>query len=134
MLAATKIDEARRLLAEGSMSQRRIAKAIGISRATLSGIASGKRPDYEALRRARGQEEEPLGPVERCPTCGGKVHMPCRLCRVRAVQEQERAVLRKRRRTARQLALRRLLVAVYEHNLKRDAAAKQQHCLRRVAG
>lgn len=125
MLAETKIDEARRLLAEGKLSQRRIAQAIGISRATLSGIASGKRPDYEALRRARGQEEEPLGPVERCPTCGGKVHMPCRLCRVRAMQEQERMMLRKGRRMARQLKLQRLLAAVQEQNRKREAMAQR---------
>ncbi len=133
MLAETKIDEARRLLAEGKLSQRRIAQAIGISRATLSGIASGKRPDYEALRRARGQEEEPLGPVERCPTCGGKVHMPCRLCRVRAIQDQERAMLRKGRRMAGQLTLQRLLVAVREHNQKREALAEQQR-RQRAAG
>ena len=133
MLAETKIDEARRLLAEGKLSQRRIAQAIGISRATLSGIASGKRPDYEALRRARGQAEEPLGPVERCPTCGGKVHMPCRLCRVRAIQDQERAMLRKGRRMAGQLTLRRLLMAVHEHNQKREALAEQQR-RQRAAG
>ena len=133
MLAETKIDEARRLLAEGKLSQRRIAQAIGISRATLSGIASGKRPDYEALRRARGQEEEPLGPVERCPSCGGKVHMPCRLCRVRAIQDQERAMLRKGRRMAGQLTLRRLLMAVHEHNQKREALAEQQR-RQRAAG
>jgi transcriptional regulator with XRE-family HTH domain len=122
MLAVTKVQEAQRLLAEGRLSQRRIAALIGISRSTLSGIAAGTRPDYDALRRARGDDEEPLGPVERCPGCGGRVHMPCRLCRVRKIKHQEQQTRRVLRRQARQLALQRLLTAVREANQARDAA------------
>lgn len=128
MLSEVKIEEARRLLVEGKLSQRKIAQEIGISRSTLAGIASGRRPDYEALRQARGLAEQPLGPVERCRTCGGLVHMPCQLCKVRALKEGERELLRRRRRVAQQLALRRLLCAVRQHCLARDAEeARQQN-------
>ena len=53
MIAAAKIKEVERLLAENQLSHRKIAKATGISRATVGAIASGRRPDYEALRQAR---------------------------------------------------------------------------------
>jgi len=69
MLAPGKVLEVQKLLAEGRLSQRKIAKALGVSRATVSAIASGKRPDYAARQRARADEAfEPLGPIERCPT------------------------------------------------------------------
>lgn len=92
MLALGKVKEVERLLAEGKLSQRKIAQAVGVSRATVSGIASGKRPDYEARTHDRAEEEfEPLGPIERCPSCGGRVYMPCRLCRVRKLKAQKQA-------------------------------------------
>jgi transcriptional regulator with XRE-family HTH domain len=112
MLPLAKVKEAERLLAEGGLSQRRIAKAIGISRASISAIASGRRPDYEARQRARVEELEAWGPIVRCSGCGGMVYSPCRLCRVRKVKDQEREAARAFRRRARELALRRLLIAV----------------------
>jgi transcriptional regulator with XRE-family HTH domain len=111
MLAPGKVLEVQKLLAAGLLSQRKIAKTLGVSRATVSAIASGKRPDYEARMRARAAEFEPLGPIERCTSCGGRVYMPCHLCRVRKYKaEQDR--LKKLRRLAREQALRRLLAAV----------------------
>jgi transcriptional regulator with XRE-family HTH domain len=112
MLALPKVREIERLLLEGKLSYRRIATTLGVSRSTVSAIANGKRPDYEARLRARLADEEPLGPLARCPTCGGRVYLPCRLCRVRQLKAQERETLRAMRRHARQLALRRLLSAL----------------------
>jgi hypothetical protein len=94
---------------------------VGISRATVAGIASGKRPDYEARIRARMEDELPLGPLARCAGCGGLVYMPCRLCRVRALQDRRHELLRGRRKKLRELALRRLLLAIRREHLKREA-------------
>jgi transcriptional regulator with XRE-family HTH domain len=94
MLCVAKVQEVERLLAETELSFRKIAVAAGVSRATVGAIASGKRPDYEARRRARALECEPLVPVVRCPGCGYRVYSPCVACRVRAKQEQEREMAR----------------------------------------
>lgn len=122
MLAQAKVKEVELLLAEGKLSQRKIAKATGVSRGTVGAIASGRRPDYEERIRARAEELQPLGPVERCQTCGGRVHMPCRLCRVRKLKAQQEATLRAMRRQAREQAVRRLLTAVRRAAQRRDAS------------
>ncbi len=116
MLALEKIKEVERLLAQGTYSQRQISRLTGVSRATIGGIASGRRPDYEAMVREKQLEDQPPGPLARCPGCGGLVYTPCRLCRVRALKEKENQVLRNRRRAARRQALDRLLAAVAEAN------------------
>lgn len=91
MIAPKAVTEVRRLLAEGALSQRQIARLTGISRGTVRAIASGTRPDYDALRPPEDQSEEPAGPAVRCPGCGGKVYLPCRLCKVRsAIAESPR--------------------------------------------
>ncbi|NQU22624.1 MAG: hypothetical protein HQ567_15215 [Candidatus Nealsonbacteria bacterium] len=86
MIAPRVVDEVGRLLAAGELSQRKIAVVLGISRGTVTGIALGRRPDYEAMRRARAEEETtpPAGPSRRCPGCGGMVATPCRACATRA--------------------------------------------------
>ena len=83
MLASSMVKEIRRLLAEGNFSQRKIARLTGVSRGTIGAIASGKRPDYELRPRTDDEFERPAGPPRRCPTCGGMVYMPCRLCTLR---------------------------------------------------
>ena len=91
MIAPSVVQEVKRLLAEGKYSQRKIARITGVSRGTVGAIASGKRRDYKA--RARDPElelEEPAGPPQRCPGCGGLVHMPCRLCHVRKLVAEAR--------------------------------------------
>lgn len=85
MVASSIVEEVRRLLAEGRLSQRKIARAVGISRGTVAGIASGQRPDYTALRARREDPLEPAGPPARCPGCGGMVYLPCRLCHVKSL-------------------------------------------------
>ena len=84
MLAPKIAAEVRRLLALGKLSQRKIARLTGISRGTVGSIASGKRLDRETTPQPWDDGwEEPEGPPERCPCCGGMVYMPCRLCLVR---------------------------------------------------
>lgn len=92
MLAAALVVEIQRLLNETDLSQRKIAQVIGVSRGSVASVASGRRPDYDALRAQSATDwEEPTGPPERCPTCGGMVYAPCRLCRARA---ERRKVMR----------------------------------------
>lgn len=85
MIAPNVVKEVRRLLAEGKLSQREIARINRISRGTVGAIASGKRPDHENQRPA-GDEEGlpgPDGPPRRCPDCGVMVYLPCRACQIR---------------------------------------------------
>jgi transcriptional regulator with XRE-family HTH domain len=86
MIAPALVAEVKRLLAEGKLSQRKIARQTGVSRGSVALIAQGKRPDYPPRR----DEEElfPVGPPARCPTCGAMVYPPCRLCRLRELQAQ----------------------------------------------
>jgi transcriptional regulator with XRE-family HTH domain len=91
MIALDVADEIKRLLDEGNLSQRRIARQLGVSRGTVHAIARGKRPDYRTRKREREDEFVATGaPWGRCPTCGGMVQMPCLACRVRAIREERR--------------------------------------------
>jgi transcriptional regulator with XRE-family HTH domain len=84
MIAPSIVKEVRRLLTETALSQRKIARLTGVSRGTVGAIASGKRPDYDSLRRTADDDfPEPTGPPRRCSGCGGMVHMPCRVCYTR---------------------------------------------------
>lgn len=90
MLSFCVVDEIKRLLKEGNLSQRKIARQVGVSRGTVHGIAQGRRADYKAQREAKREFVTPVGPPVRCPTCGGMVQMPCLACRVRAMKERRR--------------------------------------------
>jgi hypothetical protein len=84
MLTPWQVENVRRLLSEGR-SQREIRRVTGIARGTIAAIAHGRRPDYEAIRRAKREETRtrPLGRPERCPVCGHIVCPPCRVCHAR---------------------------------------------------
>ncbi len=97
MIPPSVICQIRRMLAEGDVSQRRIAKITGISRATIGAIANGKRPDYHERRSDELEFIRPMGPPVRCGGCGGLVWMPCRLCHIRALKQKEWEELRSRR-------------------------------------
>jgi hypothetical protein len=92
MLRLWQIEEVFKLAEEGH-KQRAIAEKTGLARKTIQRILSGERPDYQA----EGYEVEHsldvfTGPIARCPTCGGKVHMPCFACEVRAKKEVDKRV------------------------------------------
>lgn len=95
MLSQDQVESIRKLLHDGIHSQREIAKLTGVSRGSVGAIASGQRVDRQ--RKPRDEFEEPLGPIVRCPECGGRVYSPCRLCHIRGLKAEERA---ERRRTA----------------------------------
>lgn len=102
MIAPAIVAEIRRLLNEKTLSQRKIAQLTDVSHGTVGAIASGTRPDYEALRDLSDDDgEEPAGPPERCRGCGGMVYAPCRLCQSR------KASVPKPHRAPRRLATRK---------------------------
>ena len=78
-------------LDEKNLSQRKIARLVGISRATVALIARGQ----YVPREPAVDEDDPLapqGPAVRCASCGGLVYTPCRLCHIRALKQRERLV------------------------------------------
>ena len=89
MIAIQAVDRIRELLIEGKLSQRQIARKMGISRGTVSAIASGKRPNYTARTRRLPESAKFVGPLERCPGCGGMVYMPCRLCLAESIARRQ---------------------------------------------
>jgi len=92
MIATTVVEEVRRMLREGRLSQRNIALRVGISRGTVNAIALDRRPD-RPRRSPRGGDDfiPPAGLPRRCPDCGGIVQMPCLLCYLRARRRRELA-------------------------------------------
>lgn len=93
MLSQQVIEEARQLLAEGTMSQRQIAERLHISRGTVNSLALGR-------RGSQGCEMATAQPIQvspsRCPGCGGWVYMPCVLCRTRRFIAERRQASRER--------------------------------------
>lgn len=81
-LAPAIVDEVKRLLGEDKLSQRRIARQLGVGRNTVDAIATGKRPCRKVQRIS--DTALPDGPYIRCPGCGGKQQIPCRVCRTRS--------------------------------------------------
>jgi hypothetical protein len=121
MIAVDKVIEIRRLLALGQLSQRNIATLTGTSRGTVGAIASGTRPEYESRPARQDECGEPLGPAVRCPGCGGKVYLPCRLCYLRQRQEQAWQARRLRRQRAREVLRRRRLLQLRRTEQGRQA-------------
>jgi hypothetical protein len=84
MIHPARVQLVQQLLSENKFSQRRIAGLAGVSRGSVSAIASGRRPNYVERPPAPDDEDwMPSGPITRCPKCGGRVFAPCRLCHVR---------------------------------------------------
>lgn len=91
MIAQQVVEHIRELLRQDRLSQREIARQLGVSRGTVNAIARGKRPDYEAQRKPRpGAIVPPSGPYVRCPVCGARVQMPCLACQIRSLRSGDR--------------------------------------------
>lgn len=91
MISAAVVTEVKRLLSEGALSYRKISEVLGVSRGVVQAIASGRRPDYDELRRQRcGERLDPSGPPGRCPSCGHRVFLPCRSCRLQSQVDRAR--------------------------------------------
>ena len=83
MLSISVVEEIARELAEGNLSQRAIARKLGVSRATVSAIALGKRGLHGRSDELPMPEPNLLDPPQRCAACGYRVHLPCLVCRTR---------------------------------------------------
>ena len=118
MLAQTTVKEVERLLAQGNLSHRQIARLAGVAEHRWE-----RSPPANARLRgallARLRELAPPGPLARCPGCGGLVHTPCRLCRVRKIKAEQQEASASRGSSASR-ALRKLLIAVHKASQKRE--------------
>lgn len=79
MLEWNQVETVQRMLAN-DISQREIARLTGISRDTIRRIFKGEwqpRPEPVAAPFVLTHS------VGRCPTCGGRVRLPCLACRIR---------------------------------------------------
>ena len=87
MLSDSMVRWAETLLAQ-ALSQREVARRVGIARATVRKIAAGCWRDH-ALRRRTSVEDarQPVGIVGRCPACGLRVRMPCLVCLARTARK-----------------------------------------------
>ncbi len=117
MISQDTFEKVRHLLASGELSRSRIALLTCVSRATVRRIASGKRPGFRPDAEG-GYDVADVGPLSRCPGCGGQVFLPCRLCRVRGMIERGRYA----RHEARRAAARAALVAVLRGQRSRLSA------------
>ena len=82
------------LLQEGKLSQRGIAREVGVDRNTVRRLARGWRPG----RRERKLEvdfgsaeiffPDPVSDPARCPGCGALVQLPCLACQIRAFRSK----------------------------------------------
>ncbi|MEN1680732.1 MAG: winged helix-turn-helix transcriptional regulator [Planctomycetota bacterium] len=88
MIPLWKVQEVMRLLDEDQLSQRAIARQLGLSRGTVNALATGKRGSHG--RETPSTTEPEAGPPARCPGCGRLVHMPCVWCRAMDYRERAR--------------------------------------------
>jgi len=86
MIAVAIIHKIRLMLDEGTLSQRKIASQLGVSRGTVNAVALGKRRDRATNHEENDDFTPPSGLPQRCHICGALVQMPCLACRVRSLK------------------------------------------------
>lgn len=86
MLSRHIVDQIKALLDQKQLSQRAIARRLGVSRGTVNSIATGRRIEAEISDETLLHDRPP----ERCPGCGGLVYLPCLLCEIRQLKRLER--------------------------------------------
>ena len=89
MIKCEIIRKIRVLLKQDRMSQRQIAKNLGISRGTVQAVAHGRRTEHvpAVLKKRAAIWVIPSGKPKRCPHCGGCVKMPCLACQLYEMQQ-----------------------------------------------
>ncbi|MEX2170393.1 MAG: hypothetical protein WD851_13850 [Pirellulales bacterium] len=85
MLADFVRDDIERLLAEGRLSRREVARRLGVSRTVVRAIAAEKlgRQAPELTHAAFDDR-----PRQRCVSCGYAVPLPCVYCRAKAYRRR----------------------------------------------
>lgn len=86
MISREKLEAIYALLAEGKLSQRAIARTVGVSRNTVAAIVHKRRDCYERALREGGvgsRSQPELRRRGRCPLCRAVVYLPCLACLVR---------------------------------------------------
>ena len=81
-------EDVRRLSRTESLSGRRIARKLGISRWAVQAILHDQWKPYipkSSIPHSDGPIVEPHGPFRRCVGCGGLVMMPCLACQLRSL-------------------------------------------------
>ncbi len=87
MITPAAIHEIERLLKEGQHSRRQIAELAGVARGSVTAVVSGERRVDDFLDQT--PIYKPLSKPRRCPSCGGMVRMPCKLCQTRELMRSK---------------------------------------------
>lgn len=85
MLRKEKVKEIKRLLDAGGLSQRAIARQLGVARGTVNAIALGRRGLHGREIGGDCVDELPRG---RCEECGFVGYVPCIVCQARSYQSR----------------------------------------------
>jgi hypothetical protein len=100
MLPIALVNEIDHMIRERKLSHRKIASHLGISRGTVSAIASGRRGLHGRETIGPYTASVPTSAPTRCPECGYRVYLPCLVCRTRQ-HHQRQILLRLLARTSR---------------------------------
>src|SRR6185295_3312841 len=83
MLPIALVHEIDQMIHDGTLSHRKIAAHLGVSRGVVSAIANGSRGLYGQNPLETYSPLTPTSPPTRCPGCGYRVYLPCLICRTR---------------------------------------------------
>lgn len=89
MLPIALVNKIDQMVHEGTMSQRKIAAQLGVSRTVVNDIARGRRGLYGQDPLETYSPLTPTSPPTRCPECGYRVYLPCLVCRTRAHRHRQ---------------------------------------------